>query len=169
MTIIKAIEQLEWKYKNHWNITQTDINALNTIKEFTKQKHEEQIQANQLFAKLYIMVFSQYIERYKTDIYDDIPQKELHKLLNKDLSVFIQRLTDRLNENEKQALFNEIGIVLEHPIIKTDITKKKDLNTLKTALKDENSNLRFNGGIWKYEDVKDNIEMQINFVINKYR
>ena len=169
MTITKSIQQLEWKYNNHWNITQTDIDALNTIKEFAKQKHQEQIEANQLFAKLYIMVFSQFIERYKTDIYDDIPQKELHKLLDKDLSVFIQRFTTRLNERDKQSLFTSLGIELEHPVTKTALTKEKEFEAVKHALNDETKLKQFYDGLWDYEDVKDNIELQINHVIDKYR
>ena len=169
MTINKAIEHFKYKLNKVWAATPKDAEAISEIIKFTNQKHEQQIQANELFAKLYIMVFAQYIERYKTDAYDDIPQKELHKLLDKDLSVFIQRFTNRLNENEKQALFASLNIKLEHPILKTTQTKEKDLNALKTALKDENKLNQFNEDVWKYDIVSDILLMQINFVINKYK
>ena len=166
MTIKKAVEHFIWKFKNSWNPTEKDVEALNAVIEFVESKHKKQIQDFHLFAKLYIMVYAQYLERYKATIFDDIPRKELHKLLDRPTEDFIKRFTDRLNESELYILFDGIGVKLEHPNTKTTQTKGKENKALKNALNDENNKERFCGKVWEYETVKENIELQINNVIN---
>ena len=156
MTIKNAIDHFKYKLSNVWKATDKDAEAITAIIKFTNQQHKEQLKSNELFAKMYIMVFSQYLERYKADIYDDIPQKELHKLLGKDIGVFVERFTNRLNEREKEALFNDLGIKLEHPALKADEHKEKELKALKHALKDETKAKQFYENVWTYEDVKEN-------------
>ena len=146
MTIKKAIEHFGFKLnpKNKiWKATKKDIDALDFIMGFVEDKHKQQLRDNELFAKMYIMVYAQYLERYKTTIFDDIPRKELHKLLARPLNEFIQRFTDRLNESELYALFDELEIKLEHPATKTIPTKEKENNTLKNALNNKNNKDRF--------------------------
>jgi hypothetical protein len=169
MTIRKAVERLVWRFSNGWNVNQLDADALNMIQKFVEDKHKKQIQDYHLFAKLYIMVYAQYLERYKTTIFDDIPRKELHKLLDLPVDNFIQRLTQRLNESELYSLFNDLDIELTHPATKSIQCKAKELNALTTALNDSNNKEKFCGEIWDYETVKENIELQINNVINKFK
>lgn len=166
MTIKKAVEHFLWKFKNSWNPTQQDVDALNTIISFVTDKHKQQIQDYHLFAKLYIMVYAQYLERYKTTIFDDIPRKELNKLLDRPIEDFIHRFTDRLNESELYSLFDDLGVKLEHPATKLIQDKEKENKALKTALNNKNNKERFCGQIWDYEIVKENLELQINNIIN---
>lgn len=166
MTIKKAVDHFIWKFKNKWTPTQPDAEALNTIMSFVEEKHQKQIQDYHLFAKLYIMVYAQYLEKYKTTIFDDVPRKEINKLLSLPTEEFIQRLTKRLNESELYSLFDEINVKLEHPALKTDDCKEKENKSIENALKDKNNLDRFCGVVWDYETVKENIELQINNVIN---
>ena len=170
MTIKKAIEHLVWKYQNKWNPTQADADALNTIMKFVEDHHKKQIQDYQLFAKLYIMVYAQQLEHYKTTVFDDIPKRVMKGYLDKPVTYFIELFTKRLNESERYSLFEEIGIELgTHPAIKSEIDKENETNILQNALKDKDNLDRFKGEIWDYETVKDCIEMDINNVINELR
>ena len=168
MTIKSAVDHFIWKFKNVWKPGEKDVQALTAIIKFVEDNHKKQIQDYHLFAKLYIMVYAQYLERYKTTIFDDIPRKELHKLLNTPLDNFIQRFTDRLNESELYALFDELGIKSEHPATKTIECKEEENKALKNALNGKNNKNRFCGQIWDIETVKENIELQINNVINEF-
>ena len=167
MTIKRAIEHFSFKFKNVWKPTQPDVEALNTIIEFVEAKHKKQIQDYQLFAKLYIMVYAQYLERYKTTIFDEIPKKELHKLLDRPLDFFLELFTQRLNESELYSLFDELYINMDHPILKSDELKNKETNKLQNALNDKENLRKFTGQIWCKEEVTENLELQINNVINK--
>lgn len=172
MTIIKAVEHFEFKLNpknNIWKATKNDIEAYNTICDFVDNKNKKQLNDYHLFAKLYVMVYAQYLERYKGTIFDDIPKRELHQLIDKPISFFIKRFTKRLNESELYSLFNELNIKLEHPAVKTAKDKQKDLNALKTSLSQQNNKNRLFGDVWDYETVKENLELQINNVINKYK
>lgn len=166
MTIKKAVDHLVFKFNKVWNVTDNDVSALETIMKFVEEKHKKQLQDYHLFTKLYIMVYAQFLDRYKATVFDDIPKKELSKYLNQPLEVIIQRFTDRLNESELYALYSDLDIDLKHPITKNDIEHQRDLKALENALKDENNKDRLFGKVWNYETVKDNLELQVNNVIN---
>ena len=169
MTIRNAIDHFTYKFKNVWKPTSPDIDALNTIIKFVQDKHKRQINDYQLFAKLYVMVYAQYLERYKTTIFDDIPRKELHKLLDTPLEAFIQRFTDRLNESERYSLFDDLKITDEHPATKSQELKDKETDVLEHAIKNKDNLDRYNAAVWDYDTVKENIELQINNVINAFK
>lgn len=169
MTIKRAVEHFAFKFKNVWKPTKPDIDALTTIMEFVEDKHKRQLNDHHLFAKLYVMVYAQYLERYKATIFDDIPKKELHKLLDRPLSFFIELFTQRLNESELYSLFDELNIDMNHPALKTDEAKSKENVKIENALNDKENLKRFTGQIWDTETVTENLELQINNVINKFR
>lgn len=166
LTIKKALERFTWRFKNTWKPNEEDIKAYNTIATFVKDKHKQQIQDYHLFAKLYVMVYYQFLEKYKTTVFDDIPRKELLKMLDKPLEDFIHRFTDRLNESELYELLDKTKVNDKHPALKTENEKNKEVDNLQEALKDKNNFDKFTGNVWDYETVKENIELQINQVIN---
>jgi len=169
MTIKKAIEHLKWKYRNKWNPTQLDVDVLNTFIEFVEEKHKKQLQDYNLFAKLYIMVYAQFLDKYKATVFDDIPKKELSRYLDQPLEVIIQRFTDKLNESELYELFKDLNIEMKHPALKSESIKNKETDLLEKALKEDDNLERFTGHLWDYETVKDNLELQINSVIEMQR
>lgn len=164
MTIKKALEHFQFKFQKSWKPTEADVKAFNTIIEFVEAKHQQQLTDNEMFAKLYIMVYSQYLDRYKATVFDDIPVKELNKLLKKPLDVFIERFTRNLNDNEQYQLMQEIGIKSDHPATKTQDIKDKESESL-LNLTDEQKERLF-GQVWEIETVKDNLILQINNVLN---
>lgn len=165
-TIKKAVEHFAYKCANVWGATTKDAEALDMIMGFVEDKHKKQIQDHQLFAKLYIVVYSQYLEKYKTTVFDDIPRKELTKLLSYSTEQLVQRFTDKLNESELYSLFETLDIDMSHPATKTQEIKDKETDKLQEALKDKDNFDKFNGKVWDYETVKENLELQINNTIN---
>ena len=195
MTIKKAVDHFIFKFKNVWKPTNPDIEALKTIIKFVEDKHQKQIQDYQLFAKLYIMVYAQYLDKYKTTVFDEIPQKELHKYLDLPLSHIIESFTKKLNDSELYTLFDlsckddfshihlthiesfykEMGYddaLVKEKVVKISSDRKtsnEKLDELLNNHKDIKDYLYKGKEIWDYETVKDNIELQINNAINKYR
>jgi hypothetical protein len=192
MTITRAIEHLKWKYGNKWNPTQTDADALNTIIKFTEDKHKKQLHDYHLFAKLYVMVYAQFLDKYKATVFDDIPKKELTKYLNTPLENIIQRFTDKLNESELYTIFDLAGTTdFDHIHIsrieeiykekgyddvivkqKTEkiINQRKETSIELEKLLENHQDIKdylYKGKeIWDYETVKDNLEVDINNTIN---
>jgi hypothetical protein len=168
MTIKKAVEHFVFKFKNVWSPTKPDVDALNTIMNFVKNKHELQLQNNELFAKLYVMVYAQFLERYNATVFDDIPVKELNRYLDTSLERIIQRFTQKLNDSELYSLFEDIGIEDKHPALKKQQEKNKETELLKNAIKDKNNLDKLTGSVWDYETVKENLELQINNTLNLF-
>lgn len=99
MTIEKATQRIGWRLGTGkaFQPNQGDIDAYNEIVEFIQEKQKKQIIDNQLFGKLYIYLYGEFVTYYKATAMDSIPQKELNKLLTKDLRTIVTEVTDRLN------------------------------------------------------------------------
>ena len=115
------------------------------------------------------MVYAQFLEKYKSTIFDDIPRKELHKYLDAPIENIIQRFTDKLNESELYSLFDDLGINLDHTIVKSKEAQEKEIDVLEIAVKNKDNMNRFTGQVFDFETVKENLELQINNVINEIR
>lgn len=104
MNISKSIQRLKWRFTSGKQFlpNENDIEALNEIIEYCGIKEKQQLIDNQLFGKMYIYLYWQFMIYYKCSFVDEIPQKELHKLLNKDLRTLINDVLDcnRLSELE---------------------------------------------------------------------
>ena len=157
MTITKAIERISWRFKNHIKSNKTDQEALNAVVSFVNTKHKKQLQDNEMFAKVYIFMYAYFIKHYNTDIFDSIPQKELHRYLNQPLESIIERFKDRLNEQEMESMFREKGIKIKHPATET---KKKREDTLKKFTRKDFDD------VWDYETVSEHLETMINLTLN---
>lgn len=170
-TINKAVNRLEWRFKNTWrqSLKEDDIHALNKIIEFIEDKHKKQIQDYHLFAKLYIMVYAQFLEKYNATVFDKIPVKELSRYLDQPLENIIQRFTDKLNESELYELFNEVGIEQKHPVLVGEEQKNKETDLLIETINSDENLRRLKGQVWDYETIKENIELQVNNAINTFK
>ncbi|TNJ44520.1 hypothetical protein KFZ70_00630 [Tamlana fucoidanivorans] len=170
MKIINAINRIKFRVNNkHWKANETDKQAINTIIEFVNQKHKNQINANELLAKLYIHHYSYLNRKYRSNIYDELPIKELHKLLEMPLAVHIQKFTDELNSLEVENLFIKNGIsTKEHPATKAKCQKEKETDKLmQSIIREENKDALFLN-TWDVSLVKDLLISQINSFLNTY-
>lgn len=161
MTIKRAVEHYIWKLKNVGKPTQKDVDALNTIMQFVENKHKQQINDYDLFVKLYIFVYQEFLNNHNTTVFNSVPQKELNKLLDRPIEDFINDFTKSQNDIEQRLYFKELGISEKHPALKDLEEKEKDLNKLKGFDKD-----RLFGNVWKYNDIKEQLINQINSAID---
>ena len=143
MTIKTALERIFWRFQTiNGNIT--DQKALDTLAEFVNDKHAKQLQDNEMFAKVYIFMYSYFLKRYNTDVYDPIPQKELHRYLDQPLERIIERFKVKMNEKEY-----ELQGTIEHPEIGKSTSDFKD--------------------VWDTETVKEHLELMINMALNEFK
>lgn len=143
MTPRNAIKRIGWRFSEaakrqdkSFRINQDDISALESIAKFYQDKEKQAIVDNQLFGKLYIYLFGQFVNYYQSTALDDIPQKELHKLLDKDLRTIVQEVTDNLNLYE---LKNSI-----------EAQKHKDYKPMEYSEVAENLKIMVNGALNTY-------------------
>jgi len=168
--IKKAINKITWRIGgNGWKATQNDVDAINFIIDFVNVKHKEQINNHQLFAKLYIYVYGQFLKHYNATVFDKIPEQELHKLLERPIDQFIEDFKNQLNSSELYSLQDELGLSNSHPATRTQKEKDNDSKILDQVLNNKESLEAFMGDPFDYELVKENLEAQINNAINIYR
>lgn len=169
MNIEKAVNRIKWRIESKkWISNHNDIEALNEIVKYVNQKESKQFNDNELFAKLYIHNWIQFIDKFKSDVYDELPIKEFHKLLENPLSVFVQRFTERLNDIELENLYDNIGLSKEHPSVIPAEVKDKEMKLLTEALKDEENMKKLFRKSWDEELVLDIIKNQVNHFVNTY-
>lgn len=102
MTTNQAIKRFHWRLSTGkaYQPNQNDLEAYNVIAEFIEEKQKKEIIDNQLFGRLYIYLFGEFVNYYNSSVMDEIPQKELNKLLTKDMRLLVGEVVDRLNLNE---------------------------------------------------------------------
>ena len=170
MSIEKSIQHFHFKLTNVWSASEKDIQAFKTIRDFVIDKNKKQIADNQLFAKLYVYVYAQYLKEWKATVFDSIPQKEFHKMLDRPFQAFVEAFRKQLNESELYELLETKGIELDHEVMmnlpqdKYNEQRQKEsliLEDIKQEVKESD--------IWKYEDVESNLVAQINAVLNEIK
>jgi hypothetical protein len=155
MNIKKSVEHFLWKLnpKNkQWRATTKDVEAINGIMAFVNQKHIEQLNNNQLFAKLYINYYAELSKYYKSTVFDVEPQKELHRLLETPMIRIIQDFVDTVNDIA-QAKAMEIEGKLKHPNAWT----KKERDAIKII-----------EPIMDYETAEKNLTAMVNLALNSF-
>jgi len=150
MTIKKAIEHIAWKFKNSWKPTPKDIEAFNEVAEFTETQLTKQYNDNQLFAKLYISFYGELIKYYDTTVFDNTPQKALHKILDTPMELIIQKFIDKCNLQEQTK---------EH--------RKK--NGIKHPKLVDTSDIHPFAEVTTYDEAVENLTTMINMALTKYK
>lgn len=102
MKIKKSIDRIRWRFASgkEFKPNENDITAFNEVAEYISRKEKDNIIDNQLFGKLYIYLFGEFVNYYKATAIDTIPQQELHKLLDKNIADIVNEVKDRLNNAE---------------------------------------------------------------------
>lgn len=107
MTTREAIKRLGWRFSESakrsdksFRINQDDVKALKTIADYYESESKRQIINNQLFGKMYIYLYGEFVSYYKSGPLDTIAQNELHKLLDKPIRQIVEDVMDRLNISE---------------------------------------------------------------------
>jgi len=114
--IKKHVNRLAWRLSNKRQFTPNDddIESLNSIIDWINRQEKENVRTNILFAKLYIYHLNQTIDYFNSTIFDDIPQKDLSRILDIPLDNFYISFKNSLYNNQFDR-----------------IKKLKDLNDIK--------------------------------------
>ena len=163
---MKGLDRIIWRINNGWKANEKDQEAINEIITYVNKTNERALNDNEIAFKMYVMLFSQYLERYEATVFDDIPQKELHKMLTIPTERFLERFTERLNKSERYTLMEQKGIN-KHPALMSDDEKEKELYIV-----DKMTNLekqKFNDSYWNADQVKEQLVKQFNKFLNFVR
>lgn len=198
MTIKSAIEHFLFKLNpknNIWKATKRDAEAINEIINFVEEKHAKQLENNQLFAKLYVYIYTKFLVYYDCTIFDNKHQIELHKLLDQPFSHFIEKLTRVLNDSEiyytlkkydkdiKSPISDDLSHIHESRLedfidstVSPELKAKKiiEFNEYKQRKREalfkaieENPDL-FTKKYFEKEEVENNLKSLINLSLNTY-
>lgn len=144
MSIEKAVERIGWRLKeNHWKHNENDIKAYNTIVEYVENAQKNLYDQHELFAKLYIHIYGQYLMKYGATPYARIPREVLTKEIAKSVHehmIEFHRITNEVMQ------FKQIE----------GIKNPEDLKEFKTETFD-------------YDFVEENMVSQINETIFKHQ
>lgn len=109
MKIINIKKQVNWLYKRFkeakkskygsFKVKEVDFNALLEVVQYLDMVRAEKVSKNTLFAKLYIYHLNNLIDTYHTDVLEELPQKELSKLLDIPLDAYFKRLHEKIQVN----------------------------------------------------------------------
>ena len=154
MNINKAIAHFEWKLTNHWKPTPKDLEAYNSMVEYVDKNNKQQLNDNQLFAKLYITYYGELLKYYKASIFDKEPQKDLHKTLDTPLETIIDTFRATLKDIEIANTF-EVNGSIRHPLEWSEQDKAN--------IKMKKVNLI------PYQEAEDNLTAMINLALNTFK
>ena len=171
MEIRKAINRIGWRFggndnKHPFPVNETDIDAYNSISDYVEETQKGQFRNNELFGKLFILAYAKMIEHYKTDVFDDIPRKAMYKLLDRPIEKIIEDFTQRLNDSGKYAFIESVQGQIKHPATLSEARRSLSTQQMKNALKNaENVDLLIED-VWKVEDVKEFLTIEVNNALN---
>ena len=124
MNLKTAINRITWRLKNG---NQNDIDALNCVIDYINTQDSDVVNNNLIFAKLFIYNLNQNINHYKASVFDDIPQKELSRILDMPLERFYLSFKQSLDDNMQKRVFLKNGIEIgTHPATKSESELKDD-------------------------------------------
>lgn len=173
MNIKQAINRIFWRFGGNGNtkpfpVNQGDVDAFNSINEYFEATQAKQYEGSELFAKLYIHLFTQNLEHYKTTVYDNEIRKKIGAILEKPLFQLIEELQESLNQSELYTLLKDTGTTQKHPAIKTEEEINQDKNALSAVSIDKVVDCIENK-VWPYETVRDAIAAEVNNMINLHK
>lgn len=152
MNIKKALEHFEWKFKNHWKPSKTDLEAYNTLVKYVEQNNTEQFNDNQLFGKIFISFYGELLRYYNTTVFDKQPQIAINKILDTPIETLIKKFMEKATVIEQSKQF-EVHGVLKHPQAMT---------------KEQKQNIEIIEPIMSYEEAKNNLSAMINNALNSF-
>lgn len=173
MTVEKAIQRIEWRFflsSNIIFINENDLRAVSTLLDFIRSERKNTVLTNSAFSKLYVAHLNYLVKHYKSGVTDPLVFKKLHYIISRPLDYSIQELVDTLNGLEQNEFLKRCGCIETiHPKMQNPREKEQALNKLQDLLKIDSNRKKFFGKSWNFDEIKNGLEKQINYVIDDYR
>lgn len=151
----KALEHIIWRFENSIknnkpiNPSENDLKAINKLSQSYTDKKNENINNNTLFAKLYIVFYGELLKYFDSTVFDNTPQKALHKILDTPIQNIIHKFINKANLQEQTIVHNTKN-GFKHP---------KQVDT---------SDIEPNATAMTYQEAEDNLTSLINLALNQY-
>lgn len=163
MTLDKALEHFQYKFKNHWKPTQRDIEAYNTIVDYKELQESKNISQNESLAKLWI---HQLILLSRSNMYNG---ERCIQVIDEILSNSVYEWCLKLKNELPIMRFNSIGIG-KYQIDSETVLNRTKLSQINNEIINEfetelTEALKYDP---KEEDVIKFVSSQITRVINKF-
>lgn len=130
--IYKRFLQAKESPYSSFKVKESDFKAFLRVVEYIDILHSDKVAKNTLFAKLYIYFLNQMIDIYKTDVLEDIPQKELSKILDIPLDAFFKRFHEKITSEWHDKIVSKI--LDEKQLPKDFVIEKYSLDKVETKL-----------------------------------
>jgi hypothetical protein len=174
MKIKKAVNRIFWRFggnnnKHPFPVNEEDIEAYNSIREYVKQTEQQQFADNQLFAKMFILMYMKILEKDGGNVFENHARRKICQFLKKDLSEIMQLFTDFLNESEQYDFIKGLGIELKHPALTSEEETVTNTKRIKEALKKPENESKFSKKVFEYEMVRDCLISEVNQAIELCR
>lgn len=116
MNINESIRRIKFTVENGNRPNDTDIKAFNEIVDWVERQRAETVNKNHLFAKLYIYYLNQFIDKFESTVFSEIPEGELHKKLSMPIQNYFQAFTNSLNDSNRYRILRSKGVEFgKHP------------------------------------------------------
>ena len=163
MNINKAIERIEWRFKNSWNVNDKDIEAYNAILDYKEMQESINMNKNESLAKLWI---HQLMLLNTTQLYSaERSIQVIDEILNK--SVYDWCID--LRSNIATMRFNALSLQSNGNVSKNILNRSNVINLIEQIVdKNEKQLLKeFQSEVSEQNIIKF-VEKQITRIINKY-
>lgn len=168
MNLKESIKRLSFTISKQNKPNSTDAYALNNVIEFVNNSSKEEINKNELFAKMYCFVLKEFLIHYK-----DV--NSASKMINKDilslpLNFHLQMLLSQLKTNELTLYFDSLNLEptwdngLNIDQIRENVLKNKE--TFKKVNINEFLEVC---DTWDMDNVISNFELNFNLSLNTYK
>ncbi len=134
----KAGNRLLWRIKpdekdkyTSFKPNENDFNALKTVLGHITRSKEKDVLNNAILIKLIIYVYNNLIQKYNTTILDDIPQKELCRILDRPVEHFYEAFESSIRNIQMNKMIDDLG---DKKPTKEEFVKAYDLGFVTESL-----------------------------------
>jgi len=154
MKIDKALSHLAKKIGGNQYSTDYDKECIQTLIEYVQDSREEKMRNQDLYYKLYLYLFNEFVNKY-----DEVKsQTRLHKILEMPIQFHIDQLTSSMNHRQ---LYEDLGMKIEYD---------KDGRILYTTYKATQERLEafYKSRLWSTTEVEENVRQMAQKALETY-
>ena len=171
--IQKAIDRLQWRFKNEnvkvgeskITINELDQKAINFLITWVNDQKQETLRDNELFAKIFCMIFYEEINFYKEPKF---ALRSIQERLNLPIEMHYDKIHKVINQIELDKYLTSVGIIVDHTesLLLTQKQNDEQNSLLKKHSKEIEIKLK---GVWSKPDIYKSLNNTITELINKFK
>ena len=169
--IQRSIDRIKWRLSKPKAFTpnMNDAEACNELIEYVNDKQKEQYHNYELFAKLYIYLFTKVLMNDKTSVFDNSARRKIGNVLKKPISQLIQELTDELNFSEMYVKLEDAGFKMKYDVMLTDEERISNDKINKEIAENKEKIDYICNNAWEFETIEPIIIAEVNAMIELHK